>query len=203
MTDLETLRRLMPPRAEPDTSVDWSLMSRSWGTEFPSDYRAFMEVYGPGAINNFFQVLLPEPHAEELTSPYGGMLVETLNAEDAWANRRKEPELEGTQPRLIAWGADAGADIVCWDTSGDDPAAWPVLVSDRGDAIWRRYDCGMVEFLVRVLRAEFPACPLSGLSLWGRHPALFLSESEEERLLEQGTDPWAEMTGHQPTGPTD
>lgn len=116
---------------------------------------------------------------------------ETLNAEDNWVNFGKEPELEGAEPRLIAWGADAGADIVCWDASGDDPAAWPVLVYERGDAIWRRYDCGMVEFLVRVLRAEFPACPLSGLSLWGRHPALFLSESEEERLLEQGIDPWA------------
>ncbi|EST30966.1 hypothetical protein [Streptomyces niveus] len=191
MNDLDTLRRLMPPKAEPTASADWSLISRSWGTEFPPDYRAFMDVYGNGAINNFFVVLLPEPKAEELTSPYGGMLVETLNAEDAWAKRRKEPELEGTEPRLIAWGADAGADIVCWDASGDDPAAWPVLVYNRGDAIWRRYDCGMVEFLVRVLRAEFAECPLSDLSLWGRHPALFLSESEEERLLEQGIDPWA------------
>lgn len=191
MTDPETLGRLMPPRAAPDTSVDWALMSRSWGTEFPPDYQAFMEVWGPGAIDNFFQVLVPEPKAEELTSPYGGMLVETLTADHAWANFPKEPELEGTQPRLIAWGSDAAADILCWDASGDEPASWPVLVYNRGQGAWRRYDCGMVEFLVRVLRAEFPVCPLSDLSLWGTHPALFLSETEEERLLEQGLDPWA------------
>ncbi|MDQ1008828.1 hypothetical protein QFZ82_003313 [Streptomyces sp. V4I23] len=98
---------------------------------------------------------------------------------------------EGTQPRLIAWGSDAAADILCWDASGDDPASWPVLVYNRGKGVWRRYDCGMVEFLVRVMRAEFPACPLSDLSLWGSHPVLFLSQSEEERLLEQGLDHWA------------
>ncbi|MGA5216219.1 hypothetical protein ACPCAE_09080 [Streptomyces cinereoruber] len=191
MTDLETLRRLMPPKAAPETSVDWARMSESWGTEFPPDYRAFMEVWGPGAIADFFQVQVPEPKAEELSSPYGGMLVETLTAEDAWASFGKEPELEGARPRLIAWGSDAAADIVCWDASGDDPSAWPVLVHHRGKGIWQRHDCGMVEFLVRVLRAEFPANPLSDLSLWGRHPALFLSESEEERLLEQGLNPWA------------
>ncbi|MFD0427602.1 hypothetical protein ACFQ60_03590 [Streptomyces zhihengii] len=146
---------------------------------------------GAGAIDNFFQVQVPEPKADELTSPYGGMLVETLTAEDAWANFPKEPELEQTRPRLIAWGSDAAADIICWDASADDPAAWPVLVYHRGKGVWRRHDCGMTEFLVRVLRAEFPACPLSDLALWGQHPALFLSESEEERLLEQGLDPWA------------
>ncbi|MFE5734908.1 hypothetical protein ACFQ7A_28860 [Streptomyces sp. NPDC056528] len=192
MTDVETLRQLMPPRAAPEAPVDWAAVEASWGTEFPSDYRAFMEVWGPGAIDGFFQIQAPEPKAEEPASPYGGMLLETLTAEDVWTSSGKEPALEGTRPRLISWGSDAAADIVCWDASDDDPSAWPVLVYNRGKGVWQRHDCGMVEFLVRVLRAEFPANPLSDLSLWGRHPARLLSESEEERLLEQGLDPWTE-----------
>lgn len=68
---------------------------------------------------------------------------------------------------------------------------WPVLVYNRGDALWYRYDCGMVQFLLQVLRAEFDKCSLGDLSLWGRDSATFLNRREEERLWKKGVDPWA------------
>ncbi|NYE39362.1 hypothetical protein [Streptomyces fulvorobeus] len=189
MAALETLRQLMPPTAVSDTVTDWDLMGQSWGKGFPSDYRHFIESYGAGTIENSFGVLRPEPRGAE-PGP-DEMLMETVNAQDAWARGEpKSPELAGTSPELIAWGVDSSSDIVCWDASGSDPDAWPVLVRSRGDNLWSRYDCGMAEFLVRVLRADFPACPLSDLSLWGRHPAVFLNRQEEQRLSKAGLDPW-------------
>jgi hypothetical protein len=186
--ELEELRRLMPPRHSSNASVDWDEMRASWGKEFPSDYRHFIEVYGYGGIENFFEVLKPEPREEESTT--SDMRNETEMAKDAWSRVRKSPELAEASPELIAWGGDASADLLCWDASDEDPGSWPVLVYKRGDALWRRYDCGMVQFLVRVLRGEFDECPLGDLSLWGRGSATFLNRSEEQRLWKEGIDPW-------------
>ncbi|SOD84263.1 hypothetical protein [Streptomyces sp. Ag109_G2-15] len=48
----------------------------------------------------------------------------------------------------------------------------------------------MVEFVSRLLRADFDECPLGDLSLWGRQSATFLTESEKQRLVKEGLDPW-------------
>ncbi|MGW5658907.1 SMI1/KNR4 family protein [Streptomyces sp. NPDC003758] len=191
VTDWETLLRLMPPSAESDASADWGRMRESWGKEFPSDYKQFIEAYGAGSIENYLVVLAPEAKEERLATEGDGMVHETANAEAAWARgEERSPELAAATPELIAWGADASSDILCWDASGDDPDTWPVLVRNRDDNLWSRYDCGMVEFLSRMLRADFDECPLGGLSLWGKQPATFLNEREEKRLLRQGLDPW-------------
>lgn len=188
MSELATLRRLMPPTAESDTVVDWERMTASWGRPFPSDYRQFIDVYGEGAAANYLSVVKPEP--KEGQPDPDGMRVETLNAEDAWTVGGKAPALEGTDPRLLAWAVDADADILCWDTSGDDPDAWPVLVFNRDDRLWTRHDCGAIAFLVRVLRAEYPECPLGGLALWGKDQVRYLNDREYRRLRGTGVDPW-------------
>ena len=186
----EALVRLMPPTAESDTSVDWDAMRDAWGKEFPPDYRRFIEVYGAGTIEDYLVVLGPEPKGGRPKVELSGMLHETANAESAWAREPKAPELAGAAPELIAWGADASSDILCWDASGDDPSTWPVLLRSRDDNLWRRYDCGMAEFLSRMLRADLDENPLGDLALWGVQPATFLNEREEQRRLKQGLDPW-------------
>ncbi len=138
-----------------------------------------MEVYGPGGIDDFLSIVPPESRDAESDPSIGGMACETATAELLWTEVPKEDGLAGAEPLVIAWGVDSGADSLCWDASGDDPAAWPVLVCKRGDGMWRRYDCGMVEFLLRVLRADFDECPLSDLSFWGVATVKFLTPSEE------------------------
>ncbi len=190
MDALETLRRLMPPTAESDASVDWAGLSRSWGKDLPSDYRTFIEEYGAGTIENYLVIYDPERKGAPPKGATGGMRVGTADAKDAWAREHKSPDLAGTAPELIAWGSDASADILCWDVSSDDPDRWPVLVRNRDDDLWRRYDCGMAEFLARTLRADFDECPLGNLSLWGKASVTFLTWAEEERRLKAGLDPW-------------
>jgi hypothetical protein len=52
-----------------------------------------------------------------------------------------------------------------------DPDKWPVVAWRRqiryGDFRWALFDCGMVGFLVKMMRAEFDVCPLGDTSLWG------------------------------------
>lgn len=190
MREWVLLEQLMPPTGESDTRVDWATLSESWGKVFPPDYRRFIEAYGAGAVEDYLAIFEPESKGGRPGSAYGGMLPSTADAQFSWERTEKSPELQGTVPELISWGGDASADILCWDTSSDNPTSWPVLVMNRDDALWRRYGCGMVEFLVRVLRKDFAECPLGGISLWGQQPALFLNRREEQRLLDQGLDPW-------------
>ncbi|MGI8308103.1 hypothetical protein [Saccharopolyspora hattusasensis] len=116
-------------------------------------------------------ILGPEPKAP--TMQFDGMLEETANAEDTWQDAFKAPELEGASPLLITWGVTASADLMCWDAASDDPAEWPVLVFNRGEIQFDRYNCGMAAFLTGVLREDFPKCPLSDVTLWGRGEASF------------------------------
>jgi hypothetical protein len=169
----DVLLRLMPPPADGGRVVDWDRMARSWGRPFPPDYRRFMAVYGAGVVEDVLVVLAPQPKAPLAEAGWDGMVEETGNAEDTWADADKSAELAGTEPRLIAWGADSGADLLCWDATGEDPAAWPVLVFDRGAIRFRRYDCGMSGFLVRLLRGDLGERPLADATLWGRGEAAF------------------------------
>ena len=186
--ELEALRQAMPPTAPSNASVDWAQFGRSWGKQFPPDYCRFIDVYGYGSIERYLEVLKPEP--EGTVTENSDMANETEVAREAWSWVRKAPELAEARPELIAWGGDASADLLCWDASDEEPGRWPVLVYNRDDGLWRRYDCGMVQFLVRVLRGGFDECPLGDLSLWGRESAVFLNRDEEERMWEAGLDPW-------------
>lgn len=190
MSYWETLRRLMPPPSGSELTVDWDALSQSWGRAFPSDYQQFMTIYGAGTIQRFLVIWAPEPKGTEPPTMSGGMQRETETAELVWTMMRKAPDLLDADPLLITWGGDAGADTLCWDASGEDPDQWPVLVAARDDAMWRRYDCGMVEFLVRTLQGNFDRCPLSGTDVWSVEPAMFLTSGEQRRRLRAGLDPW-------------
>ncbi|MGI5419199.1 hypothetical protein [Actinomadura luteofluorescens] len=76
-------------------------------------------------------------------------------------------------PRLIAWAATSSADIICWDATAEDPAAWPTLVFNRGEMLFSRYECGMAKFLTHLLQGAFPECPLSDHTLWAQAAATF------------------------------
>lgn len=187
VTDFDALRRLMPPPDDPGLSVDWDRMTKSWGTPFPADYRAFIDLYGTGTIENHLVVVRPEPKDAPSDS---GMVNETATAHLNWPRGSKAPELAGAEPALITWGVNESPDLLCWDASGSDPDSWPVVVFAADDVQWRRYDCGMVGFLRRVFDAEFDESPLSATTLWGLGSAKFLTVAEQMRLLRAGLDPW-------------
>lgn len=90
---------------------------------------------------------------------------------------------------MLVWGETSGADALCWITVGE-PDEWPVAVWERHGGGWAVYACGMVEFLLKVIRAEFDRCPFSEIVVWGDRSPRFLHEREEERLFDTGIDPW-------------
>ncbi|WP_043844193.1 SMI1/KNR4 family protein [Amycolatopsis taiwanensis] len=168
--DVDVLMRLMSPPRYGGTPVDWESMAWSWERPFPPDYQRFIEVYGAGTIQDFLSIVGPQPKDD---AGWDGMVDETGNAEDMWEDTSfKSSELEGTSPYLITWGVSGDADLFCWDATGEDPASWPVLVYDNTDGTFSHYDCGMVEFLIRMLGGDFPRSPVKGeVVLWGKGEA--------------------------------
>jgi hypothetical protein len=174
-----------------DEGVDWEALSAAWGLCFPSDYRAFMEVYGAGGISDCLEVLRPlGPDRMD----DGGMASETANARDQWPPDSAADSVAGvggTTGSVLAWGVTTAADVLCWLTSPDDPDRWPVAVL-RPSLVsrWTVHPVGMAEFLRRLLAGEFGSCPVSDTTLWRAGTGRFLHWREEERLLAKGIDPW-------------
>lgn len=119
------------------TRVDWDAVTASGGRPFPPDYQRFMEVYGAGVVQNYLSINKPEPKVPLSQAQRDGMVIETANAAD-WETEDKASGLEGTSPRLINWGVDATADMLCWDASAGDPAKWPVVVYQRNGSFEKK-----------------------------------------------------------------
>ncbi|MFI7869793.1 SMI1/KNR4 family protein [Streptomyces salinarius] len=184
MSWFDELMGVMPSHSGAGDIVDWAAVEASWGTPFPHDFKMFMADYGEGTIEDYLSVLLAEPRGGFDGIPaYMGMADESRNAEDLW------PAGPG-RPRLIAWGLDSSADILCWKADDDNPDKWSVMVWSRDGGHWSEYSGGMAEFLCHVFRAEFDRCPLGDLSLWDATSPRFLHRDEQQRLRGSGINPW-------------
>jgi hypothetical protein len=77
---LAALMAVMAPHDGADEQVEWDAMRRAWGVGFPSDYVAFMGLYGTGGIDGALSVLTPEASTKPLDGAgLGGMAAETAN----------------------------------------------------------------------------------------------------------------------------
>ncbi|MEU1775280.1 hypothetical protein ABZ501_19975 [Streptomyces sp. NPDC019922] len=180
------LSELLSLNHEAGDEVDWSEMQRSWGTNFPSDYKCFMSVYGVGSISDGMDIARPGPPRGDES---GSMGQETANARLAWGLKRT-PERSGlVKLPLIAWAVTIGGDVACWLTSGDDPEDWPVVVV-RGDSTVSIQRYGMAEFLRQILVGELDECPFDDATLWRGGEQRFLHRRERGRLIAEGFDPW-------------
>ncbi|MEU9335695.1 SMI1/KNR4 family protein [Streptomyces sp. NPDC048290] len=140
---------LAPPTAGGD-SVDWADIERTTGLRFPTDYRAFVESYGGGEIDDHLAISTP-PVAG---SPYGDLLDGSNPALRDQDREELRLLLPGEPlPSLVPFAA-AGSDIALWVCEGV-PDDWRVVVYRRqtpwGESSWTLFDGGMVSFVVALL----------------------------------------------------
>lgn len=186
----EALREMMPPRPGGGLDVDWAAVEEAWGLQFPSAYKSVIAQYGDVVIGGYLQVIAatvvtPET-CDETGAPRGGMGFITADTRDTWTDT--EPtEFDAGPEELVTWGAASSADLFCWLTRGE-PDQWPVVVFSHGDDAWTQYPFGMVEFLLRVLRAEAGVEVMADTPLWGERNPSFANSAERRRAHEAGTD---------------
>ncbi|CAM5695325.1 SMI1/KNR4 family protein [Streptomyces canus] len=166
---LATLIGLMPPPVGAGARVDWEAVQKAWGLAFPSDFKGFVTHYGGGLSDLDLGVLIPSAvtpeTCDEPGAPKGGMGFITADTRATWIDT--EPTgIAAEAEDLVTWGADGSADLYCWLTHGT-PEGWPVVLFSHDDDTWTRFDCGMTEFLSRVLRADGRAQAMRDSALWG------------------------------------
>jgi hypothetical protein len=161
---LTRLVGLMPPPKRA-ASTDWDEMSRTLGTRFPSDFRSFIDTYGPGSVCDFLFVgrCFGPPSLEDCI--------------DVEAGDRPFPEPGG----LLAWGSTTTGDA-CYFKTAENPDDWQVVIWRRHPASTeptsRQYPYGLLELLLRTFDADLPHQPFSGTHLWGRHQGLTFEPDE-------------------------
>ncbi|PJE97224.1 hypothetical protein CUT44_13725 [Streptomyces carminius] len=173
-------------------NVDWEAIKSCYGTDFPEDYKEFVRLFGNGTIEGMIGIRIPVATSDPMirrVAPLPAAALASSNL-DRWA----EPSLASLYrlDQILVWGETDSADTLGWIAKDQNPEKWPLAVYERGDGVWKIYDCGMVEFLVKLLQEEFTECPISDTSLMGITNPRFLHDREEERLAEQGVYPWRE-----------
>ncbi|GAA4761343.1 hypothetical protein GCM10023329_03300 [Streptomyces sanyensis] len=187
---LQALLSLVPPQHGADEHVDWLAAEQVLGTRLPSDYRAFMSVYGAGDIGEL-GILGPVP-VDYLQWDPGSMLDSKSTFQDLWDREGGVPGITAASSAVLPWGSGCNANELGWLMLDPDPNKWPVVAWRRqircGSSRWALFDCGMVDFLVKMMRAEFDVCPLGDASLWGT-TAPFVHWREQQRRWLVGLDP--------------
>lgn len=69
---------------------------------------------------------------------------------------------------LLPWGIDTKGGIYMWNTEADDPDSWNIVVYD---GVWREFNSGFLEFLIRLLQGDFVDSPIF-LKGWPWIPAI-------------------------------
>jgi hypothetical protein len=143
--------------------VDWPAVEAELRLRLPADYRAFVERFGAGSINQELYIDTPfAPSAQ----------VDLIAAHAQWAQALRElhqefPEYEPYPPYpppggLLLWGKTNSRVSLSWRTDGPNPDAWPVVLFD--DADW--VDCGrrFLDILLDHLTGRDPLQGLIGFS---------------------------------------
>ncbi|MFF1570780.1 hypothetical protein ACFVY1_46945 [Streptomyces sp. NPDC058293] len=139
---VEKLRILTGWEPVPQPAVDWRAVEADLGTSLPSDYKEIVDLFGPGGFDEYVDLLVPGALGMDLVD---------------WARSEGYP----APKELLRWGSSEQEFDFVWQTRTANPDDWAVLVGQFGE--WERFDCGLGEFLVRMLTDRRYGFPTSRL----------------------------------------
>jgi len=143
--------------------VDWPAVEAELRVGLPADYRAFVERFGAGSVNQELYVDAP-------FAPSAHFDLIAAHAEWAQALRQLHQEFPEYQPYppypapggLLLWGKTTTRVSLSWRTDDPDPDAWPVVLDD--DADWVDCGRGFLDILLDHLTGRNPLQGLIGFS---------------------------------------
>jgi hypothetical protein len=159
MGALDDLVSLIPPPQRARIDVDWETVEAGVGTVLPGDYKALVEIYGPGSFGDFLFVFQP-------VTPF-------LTVELAYQARRGEEILDhlrdvgqesipfGRGELMAIAGTDNGDTLYWVRRPQDQPDAWTITGNEARNTTWPQFSGGLASFLHAVMsRAlRFPIFP--------------------------------------------
>jgi len=175
------ITELLEPPQDGRPVTPWRDAAAEVGFEFPADYRALVDVYGGGSLNDELHLRVPTLRRREFQPGFAGFVDFTTEGLGRSISQMRENALaldDGkTYPfpilpepgGLLIWGSTSNGDVCFWDTSEVDPDRWTVVVFWLSARMWDRFDGGVAEFLLAALRGDCPwaqrlIAPLEGQS---------------------------------------
>ncbi|MFD8073386.1 hypothetical protein ACFV3E_12115 [Streptomyces sp. NPDC059718] len=188
--DVAVLLDLVPTDFAGREQIDWAAAEVALETRLPADYKSMLDVYGMGDIGDLV-ILSPLPSDVRgwESCHMGGM---TASLRWLWEEENGIPGVTLGAEAVLPWGSGMNANEMGWLTNGPDPDKWPVIAWRRQhswkERPWALFDCGMVQFITRMMLGQFDSCPLGDASLW-KQTGTFVSWREQRRRLIAGLDP--------------
>lgn len=134
---------------------EWAAVEGVLGVALPSDYKAYIDIFGTGLICNFIYVLNPFSSKESLNLIGRGKAIlagrQSIRVEfgqEAWPYPLY-PEPGG----LLPWGGTLNGDVLFWETEGD-PAAWGIIINEVRSRHFESFQGPMTTFLHRIITRE-------------------------------------------------
>lgn len=122
----ELARQLGEPAPGHAQRIDWEYVERRLERPLPSDYKSFIEKYGPGMLGDV-RIFSPSANRPDFDL---FLLLNRIEWRFADDNRRRQtgPPIFPERGGLIAWGETSDNRICAWAPSrSDDAGAWGVV----------------------------------------------------------------------------
>ncbi|MFE2267581.1 hypothetical protein [Streptomyces griseosporeus] len=164
---LDQLMQLMPPPPTAPAPTPWQLAPDQIGFQFPADYRAFIDAYGAGEINQHLNVLAPTSYPYQPGLPPGFPGYTAFAEQDIYAafcELRNDspadypfplfPEPDG----LLIWARSLDGDCLFWDTGHPDPDQWTcnLWLLHQPPPAWHPFDGTATELLLALTTRAHP-----------------------------------------------
>lgn len=160
---LEQLLAIMPaPETPLSASGDWSGVVSMLGTDLPSDFVAFINMYGTGCIAEFLWVFNPFEKNVHLNLLSCSRLILEADREFRESYPQSLPEPLFPEPGgLLPWAVTDNGDRLYWRTKGDQNT-WTVVVWESRGPEYESYALSMTGFLSAWLQGdiEVPVFPI-------------------------------------------
>lgn len=153
--DLKSLSELVPPPASP-VSADsgWQEVETKLGVELPSDYKAFVSIYGSGSLQSFVHIVNYSDDrlsSEELISVVFSQLESYMDA-----GKCEEFKAFPEEGGLLPFASTDDGNYLFWKTEGK-PQQWAVVAYDfTSGTIVHVPGMGMVNCLLRLVQKDNP-----------------------------------------------
>jgi hypothetical protein len=143
---------------------DWPAIESSLGgLSLPRDYRAFVETFPPGVVDDRIRVIRPgdvhSPRTEYLG--YYAYRMNDMRQRRAGGHGRYPYTIFPEPGGVLPWGEGANGELYFSLTGASDADAWTVVWPDRDEREWRAFPGSMCEFLIGVVtgKVDVPAFP--------------------------------------------
>lgn len=122
----------------------------------PDDYKSLVELYGPGAFDDFLWILQPFDDNEHLD-----LLAQRTARLDALRDLQSQGQaipyaIDSGIEILLPWAITDNGDVVYWVVEPrDQPHTWSIVMNEARGPLWERFEGSATEYLEAVMAKSF------------------------------------------------